>query len=98
MKFADFTSLQYIAIPLRVLFGSYIYDGDVDWLPKLRAHLPPSLKVLFLQDIAINERHIPGDNSDIPDLLLSRGRRQCICQSHGSSKTLLSNSVLLLSV
>jgi hypothetical protein len=70
MKFADFTSLQYIAIPLRVLFGSYIYDGDKDWLPKLRAHLPPSLKVLFLQEIAINERHIPGDNSDISDCVL----------------------------
>jgi hypothetical protein len=71
MKFADFASLQYLAIPPRVLFGSYIYDGDIDWLPKIREHLPPSLKVLFLKDIAINERSpLPGDPSDVPDWVL----------------------------
>lgn len=56
MKFANFTSLQYIAAPPRVLFGVYLYQGDYAWLPKLREHLPPSLKVLFLQDIEIYEK------------------------------------------
>ncbi|KAF5596819.1 hypothetical protein FPANT_4221 [Fusarium pseudoanthophilum] len=56
LKFAKFTSLQYIAIPPRALFGAYLYQPDIEWLPKLREHLPPTLKVLFLQDIEIHER------------------------------------------
>ncbi|CVL09201.1 uncharacterized protein FPRN_14499 [Fusarium proliferatum] len=56
MKFANFTSLQYIAAPPRVLFGAYPYERDIEWLPKLREHLPPSLKVMFLQDIEIYEK------------------------------------------
>ncbi|KAF5546481.1 hypothetical protein FNAPI_8839 [Fusarium napiforme] len=56
LKFAKFTSLQYIAIPPKALFGAYLYQPDIEWLPKLKAHLPPSLKVLFLQDIEIHER------------------------------------------
>ncbi|KAF5717952.1 hypothetical protein FMUND_5496 [Fusarium mundagurra] len=56
MKFANFTSLQYIAAPPKALFGHYLYQGDIEWLPKLREHLPPSLKVLFLQDIEIYEK------------------------------------------
>lgn len=56
MKFANFTSLQYIATPPRVLFGAYPYERDIEWLPKLREHLPPSLKVMFLQDIEIYEK------------------------------------------
>ncbi|KAH7147670.1 hypothetical protein DER46DRAFT_650930 [Fusarium sp. MPI-SDFR-AT-0072] len=56
MKFADFTSLQHLAVPPRALFGPYLYDRDIKWLPKLREHLPPSLKVLFLQEIEIYEK------------------------------------------
>ncbi|KAG5793073.1 hypothetical protein H9Q69_007882 [Fusarium xylarioides] len=56
MKFANFKSLQYIAAPPKALFGHYLYQGDIEWLPKLREHLPPSLKVLFLQEIEIYEK------------------------------------------
>ncbi|KAF5591435.1 hypothetical protein FPCIR_6078 [Fusarium pseudocircinatum] len=56
MKFADFKSLQYIAAPPKALFGRYLYQGDIEWLPKLREHLPPTLKVLFLQEIEIYEK------------------------------------------
>ncbi|KAF5635374.1 hypothetical protein F25303_8521 [Fusarium sp. NRRL 25303] len=56
MKFANFTSLQYIAAPPKVLFGAYPYERDIEWLPKFREHLPPSLKVLFLQEIEIYEK------------------------------------------
>ncbi|KAF5636157.1 hypothetical protein F52700_5471 [Fusarium sp. NRRL 52700] len=45
-----------IAAPPRALFGAYLYEPDIQWLPKLREHLPPSLKVLFLQDIEIYEK------------------------------------------
>ncbi|KAF5670255.1 hypothetical protein FCIRC_8993 [Fusarium circinatum] len=50
MKFANFTSLQYIAAPPRVLFGAYPYERDIEWLPRLREHLPPSLKFLMPAD------------------------------------------------
>ncbi|RBR14517.1 hypothetical protein FVER53590_03360 [Fusarium verticillioides] len=52
MKFADFTALQYLAIPPRALFGPYWYEKDLDFLQMLKDHIPPSLKVLFLQDIS----------------------------------------------
>ncbi|KAG5767393.1 hypothetical protein H9Q73_014288 [Fusarium xylarioides] len=51
MKFAEFTALQYLAIPPRALFGPYWYENDLDFLQMLKDHIPPSLKVLFLQDI-----------------------------------------------
>ncbi|KAF4428803.1 hypothetical protein FACUT_9260 [Fusarium acutatum] len=56
MKFANFTTLQNIAAPPRVLFGAYPYERHIEWLPKLRKHLPPSLKVLFLQEIETYEK------------------------------------------
>ncbi|KAF4961218.1 hypothetical protein FGADI_455 [Fusarium gaditjirri] len=57
LKFADFTSLQYLAVPPRALFGRpYVWEPGINWLPKLREHLPPSLKVLLLQDIEIYEK------------------------------------------
>ncbi|KAF4454372.1 hypothetical protein F53441_3089 [Fusarium austroafricanum] len=51
MKFAEFTALQYLAIPPRALFGSYYWEKDLDFLQMLKDHIPPNLKVLFLQDI-----------------------------------------------
>ncbi|KAF5564850.1 hypothetical protein FNAPI_1928 [Fusarium napiforme] len=51
MKFADFTALQYLAIPPRALFGPYWYEKDLDFLQMLKDHIPPNLKVLFLQEI-----------------------------------------------
>ncbi|RBR19584.1 hypothetical protein FVER53590_10917 [Fusarium verticillioides] len=69
MKFANFESLQYIAAPPKALFGRYLYRGDIEWLPKLREHLPPGLKVLFLQDIEIYEKTpllLPGQELNDP--------------------------------
>ncbi|KAF5544666.1 hypothetical protein FMEXI_6495 [Fusarium mexicanum] len=51
MKFAEFTALQYLAIPPTALFGPYWYKQDLDFLQMLKDYIPPNLKVLFLQDI-----------------------------------------------
>ncbi|KAF4427473.1 hypothetical protein FACUT_9590 [Fusarium acutatum] len=51
MKFAEFTALQYLAIPPTALFGPYWYKQNLDFLQMLKDHIPPNLKVLFLQDI-----------------------------------------------
>lgn len=51
MKFADFTALEYLAIPPRALFGPYWYEENLDFLQMLKDNIPPNLKVLFLQDI-----------------------------------------------
>ncbi|SCV28467.1 uncharacterized protein FFB14_01739 [Fusarium fujikuroi] len=51
MKFTEFTTLEYLAIPPRALFGPYWYENNLDFLQMLKDHIPPNLKVLFLQDV-----------------------------------------------
>ncbi|KAF5674647.1 hypothetical protein FCIRC_7712 [Fusarium circinatum] len=51
MKIAEFTALQYLAIPPRALFGPYWYEKNLDFLQMLKDNIPPNLKVLFLQEM-----------------------------------------------
>ncbi|KLO87291.1 uncharacterized protein FFB20_10248 [Fusarium fujikuroi] len=51
MKFAEFTTLEYLAIPPGALFGPYWYENNLESLQMLKDHIPPNLKVLFLQDV-----------------------------------------------
>lgn len=84
MKFAECTALQYLAIPPTALFGPYWYKRDLDFLQMLKDHIPPNLKVLFLQDIypCWSEEPLPPDCD--PEAIL-------LPNDHDLIKTLLIN-------
>ncbi|CZR43774.1 uncharacterized protein FPRO_07309 [Fusarium proliferatum ET1] len=84
MKFAECTALQYLAIPPTALFGPYWYKRDLDFLQMLKDHIPPNLKVLFLQDIypCWSEEPLPPDCD--PEAIL-------LPNDHKLIKTLLIN-------
>jgi hypothetical protein len=53
MAFGNFTALRYLAIPVRALFGAYMWTKGINWLQMLTKRIPPNVKIMYFDELEI---------------------------------------------